>query len=495
MFPKGLIRDFQRIRIEAEKCARKRLTRRNEIILIDIYNYLAYDYMLNSKQIEILMGLEIDIEIQHSFEIPETTRLIKKLLSNNEKVVFISDMYLPFDVIKMMLEKADSGFSKIPLYVSCECNATKSSGELFKYVAKKENIDYTQWIHIGDNRHSDIAVPQKYGIDTILVEYTSNDYLYRYLDAKFISNSIAHIYGGCSKIAKLYGDSRNFTVGACYGAPLLVGYAEWILDIALSNGISEIYFVSRDGFIPKRICDYIIKSRKYLINTKYIYGSRKAFANKDIEQQKLRELYIKRNIDVNQDKLLFVDSFGIGASIEEVSKFIKTYSECNVYSTHIKRTNYEFNDAYTVKCEFAKNIDVWDNIEIISSAPQGTCKGYCLDPDGNVVPVINDDMTNKILDFGYNDYIKGIDMFMDIYIRVLNISIKSRSSVLEVFKEYINIMNMFPPNNILNFLLDYPEKKQDYFFKLIRKNEIRIKKWKYIFKIIEKQKILNLLHC
>lgn len=36
------------------------------------------------------------------------------------------------------------------IFVSCESESTKRSGELFEKVEKSNNIDTSKWIHIGD---------------------------------------------------------------------------------------------------------------------------------------------------------------------------------------------------------------------------------------------------------------------------------------------------------------------------------------------------------
>ena len=53
-----------------------------------------------------------------------------------EKVVLISDMYLPADFIRKMLAKADPVLVSLPLFVSSEYGVQKVSTELFFEVYK-----------------------------------------------------------------------------------------------------------------------------------------------------------------------------------------------------------------------------------------------------------------------------------------------------------------------------------------------------------------------
>lgn len=466
---------------------------KNEITLRDIYDWIAGNYLLTEMQIKELMALEEDIELEYSFPIKAVVDEIKELLSKGKKVIFISDMYLSYDAIRRMLIKADKDFAKIPLYVSSYYNATKRKGDLFKIVAAKENVKYCNWLHAGDNFTSDVNVPKSLGIKTKHINYISNDALMRYFDFQLRNNIFSHIYGGCTKIALMCKNSRNYNIGCKYGAPILLGYSEWILDLALRKHIKEIYFVARDGYIVKRICDLIIKDRGYQLSTKYFYGSRKAFNNKEPQQVDLIKKYIIQEIDLKQPMILFVDLFGTGNSIEEIAKKIQEVSDGNVCSAYIKRGGCNYNYNIAIKCEYASRIDIYDNIEIFSSAPEGSCQGYLSDDNGKIKPLCDNEMTKKMLDYGYQDYIDGIDKFIDIYLRLPYNADYRYCSTLDVLEEYIEKINFFPSNELIQFLVEYPEKKQGIIFKNIRKIELKIKQYKYLIRLIEKRKIFNLI--
>lgn len=68
-------------------------------------------------------------------------------------------------------------------------------------------------------------------------------------------------------------------VTAYVTAPVLFCYVNYILDSVKKENISKIYFLSRDGYILKKIADIIIKSRKLDIDTAYLYVSRYSLRN------------------------------------------------------------------------------------------------------------------------------------------------------------------------------------------------------------------------
>lgn len=65
-----------------------------------------------------------------------------------------------------MLNKHGIEYKK--LYLSNEVKASKSNGSMFKLITN----DYSgaKILHIGDNMHSDIQMPKRFGIDTMRVE-------------------------------------------------------------------------------------------------------------------------------------------------------------------------------------------------------------------------------------------------------------------------------------------------------------------------------------
>lgn len=47
------------------------------------------------------------------------------------------------------------------IYVSCTSGKTKQDGSLFDLVAQENNINFHNWEHWGDNKHSDYLIPKR----------------------------------------------------------------------------------------------------------------------------------------------------------------------------------------------------------------------------------------------------------------------------------------------------------------------------------------------
>lgn len=65
-------------------------------------------------------------------------------------------------------------------------------------------------------------------------------------------------------------------ISACVIGPVLTGYVLWVLRSAEKAGIRRLYFLSRDGFIMKRIADIFCVAYGLNLETRYLYCSRYA---------------------------------------------------------------------------------------------------------------------------------------------------------------------------------------------------------------------------
>ena len=76
-------------------------------------------------------------------------------------------MYLPKEVILKMLNKVDPKLTELPLYLSSEIGDQKSTSLLYLDIFEDLDYDYSEWIHFGDNRHTDFNIPKKLNIKPI----------------------------------------------------------------------------------------------------------------------------------------------------------------------------------------------------------------------------------------------------------------------------------------------------------------------------------------
>ena len=225
--------------------------------------------------------VKLEMATEHSMLKPvrATKQLIDKLrIKNGCNIVFLTDMYLPSNFIRMVL--TDNGLYKEgdKLVVSGEKGVWKYDGTMFHYVKEAEGITYRHWHHWGDNHHSDYIVPRRLGIHAHLLRY---DYLY--FEQKWqdiictASYQYPSILAGVSRAIRLSVGTieyqNNFVSDIT--APFITSWICTILNDAQHRNIERIYFCARDMHshyhIAKVLSPYFPD-----IEPKYIFISRKS---------------------------------------------------------------------------------------------------------------------------------------------------------------------------------------------------------------------------
>lgn len=160
---------FTNIRITAEQRARERkhLTSPSweDVTLAEIYAEVTELCPAMVPYLEKIKAKEIELEIRYCNTRETGKELLKCALAHGKRVICTSDMYLPVEVIRDILHK--NGYDEIQkIYLSCEVGLTKSTGQLYRYVLKEENLIKLPEaiVHIGDNWNSDVEKAQCYGI-------------------------------------------------------------------------------------------------------------------------------------------------------------------------------------------------------------------------------------------------------------------------------------------------------------------------------------------
>lgn len=372
-FPEIVKQNFFIIRQEAENFIRtnkKLMYDEQDIKFEDIYKIIKNNYNLNETQINTLMNLELNTEIKNIIPIQKNINTLKELIFKNNRVVLISDMYHSEKTIRVFLSHIDPIFENIKIYVSSEYNKTKTSSDLYNYVKEQENVEYENWTHYGDNNYSDIKMANFLGIKTV---YTPKNDLKGYEESLLLNNEISesNFYSqmlvGTAKLTRTLSDYNDkiFDFGCSYSGPLLYNYVQWIIEQSLSRGIKTLYFIARDGYIPKLIADEIIKLKNLDLKTKYIYGSRAAWK---IPSKNTVETYINWILD--EFRGLFSIEFlamRFNMSPQELENFIGTtkYSKKRLRTKNID----EIKNILLENQEF-KNRLIKDNYEKIQLAKE-----------------------------------------------------------------------------------------------------------------------------
>lgn len=267
--------EFVLERIDAEKRARDK-KESGEVTLEQIYEEAKFEALTDCSKEEI-KKLEINLEIDLSSGVKEIREKVDSLRKKG-LIIFISDMYLPREVIEKILIKNDFLREKDYLFISHETGFSKNNGSLYRYVQEQLKISKFNWIHFGDNRYADIRQARRFGIKAKKIIHKYSFYENLLIESAIdIDSYKAQCLASISKAIRLQLSSNPKTLfGADFVAPIFSLFTLSILEDAKRNNIKKLYFLSRDCLIPYNIaCEFIKANPEYKnIECHYLYLSR-----------------------------------------------------------------------------------------------------------------------------------------------------------------------------------------------------------------------------
>ncbi|BAZ22460.1 hypothetical protein NIES4073_33430 [Kalymmatonema gypsitolerans NIES-4073] len=271
------------IRMEAERIARE-IEPYYEVTLEEIYAQLARSLNWSNDEAQKAKQKELEIELLSLRPVPATQKKIQSLYQDNQRIIYISDMYLPEEVIRNFLKENKVWTPGSTLYVSSEVRINKGTGKLFQHCLAQESIQPSQLYHVGDNLHADVEVPKKLGIPC---ESFTQAHLNRYegqiADTTQLPLKFRSLLAGASRLTRLQFQETShhkqviWNTTASVIAPMLFGFVYWCLVEAQKRGIQRLYFVARDGQILQKIAQVMSQNWGFTIDCRYFYGSRQAW--------------------------------------------------------------------------------------------------------------------------------------------------------------------------------------------------------------------------
>lgn len=287
----GVAEDFARVRLNAEVITRE-LSEKGEITLEDIYANIQAYYELSEQITKVLLQAEIEMEVGLIQPRPFGQKCWEIAVSSGKRIYLISDMYLSAEVLERMLRKAGyQGYEK--LFLSSDYLLRKKEGGLFDAALKEIKLQPSQVLHVGDNKVADVEQAQARGMKTFR--------LLRAVDRLRLNDHYKLIYPprlGAGELARsaIVGLTANALFDAPGGAheknshfqgnphhlgyaglgPLLTGFMLWLGRQAKRDGITRLYFLSREGWILKHVYDALNAHDGSAVPSTYLYASRRA---------------------------------------------------------------------------------------------------------------------------------------------------------------------------------------------------------------------------
>ena len=282
-FPEFFSSNYVKVRMDAESNVRERVKKTIgdfEISFDDIFNRIKSVYSLSDDQIVSLKQWEIESELSNVVPVEKNVAYAEELISENQTVVLISDMYLPEEIIRKMLGIVSKKLENSTIFLSSTLKVQKTTQKLYLSVYRAlAPFRFTEWHHFGDNRFADSSAASNLGIIPHIHDIPDFNSFEEGL-VEFCKSYDAYLVAGLIARTRFYSNFSNKEYYSYAHLSLcLIPYIAWVVNHALSKGIETLYFISRDGFFLKKIADAYI-NKKQLTNslkTKYIYGSRRVW--------------------------------------------------------------------------------------------------------------------------------------------------------------------------------------------------------------------------
>lgn len=254
---KRKVQNFKEARVAAEKEARKTFRKSfgRETSIEEIYSILR-------KKIEIppdLLQYELRTELDFLYPNPDALVAISLARNMGKRVIAVSDMYLPSEIIDQLLKA--KGIFVDAVYSSCdfrEKDVGKYNSKMYQCICENENVMPESILHIGDNYKSDFRNALAVGVKAIHSHklnrflLSESPSLARLMRIKSSSTS-GIVLGVISKgIFLSNGISHAERFGYQIAGPLLAGFIKFILDRSREKNISQLLLLARDGVIVEK---------------------------------------------------------------------------------------------------------------------------------------------------------------------------------------------------------------------------------------------------
>ncbi|HVS96779.1 MAG TPA: rhamnan synthesis F family protein [Puia sp.] len=259
--------DFRKLRIEADRWQRQRLSEGSDVTFGDIYERIAAVLQLSDPQRERLMELELQLESRFMRARSAVVDVMNYAYALGKQVILTSDMYLDKAIVVRLLD-ALGIVAYHRIYLSSDIGKRKDARTMFPHILQAEDVRPAAMLHVGDNEHSDIQIAGDLGIGTFHVMRPIDLFRQTPLGRSGFPGPGLSLFARVSfglMLTRLYNDPfpadgtaapgdadlRNF--GYWYFGPTLLSFIRWVAERSADYGTDTLYFLARDGDVLIRI--------------------------------------------------------------------------------------------------------------------------------------------------------------------------------------------------------------------------------------------------
>lgn len=296
-----VLASFTHDRIQAESEARERLEKtiggEGEVNFAEIYDRYEEITDCGPDLRRLLETKELELERAFLFASDSGLKIFHEMKQSAERLAFISDMYLPSDWLRTMLEeKGFEGASELPIFVSGEHRKSKHRGTLYHEVARSLGVTPSAaWLHIGDNPHSDIEKARQHSISTRFADWAKVDNRRVVTDSpqrEYLIRSIVD-FVDLPQSRHFLPDDEYASIGYKVFGPLIFGFMMWVIARTKEAKLDRLAFIARDGWLPHQLFQ-TLKNQAGLSNvsSSYVHFSRRAGLQLGLKEWDVDQLWM-----------------------------------------------------------------------------------------------------------------------------------------------------------------------------------------------------------
>jgi predicted HAD superfamily hydrolase len=135
----------------------------------DVMKLLSHRLVGDESLVPVLLDAEIDYESSKLVANHALLRVAEEFRSAGGKVVLVSDMYLPANLISAISKRVSSAIPAATdrLFSSADELYSKRSGRIFEVVAQAMGVAPSRFLHVGDSFMGDVEMPRNSGWDAL----------------------------------------------------------------------------------------------------------------------------------------------------------------------------------------------------------------------------------------------------------------------------------------------------------------------------------------
>ncbi len=245
---------------------------RQETTLSEIWDEMSW---LIDEERDEAARIELETERDVLFPNDEICRDIAARRAKGDRIVFISDMYMPESFLQSVLTVHGIMQADDRIFVSSTHRKTKHGGDLFRHVIDELGGEPARFRMTGDNRHSDFRMPRSLGLKAR--RYTGHrlsNYEKRLKNIPGLRQFPRSILVGSVRSGRSRHGQRSSRLVTDFLGPASLLWAIWAIRRAEESGTERLFFMARDGFLPWLSAKSLHDAGFTRIVPRYLYASR-----------------------------------------------------------------------------------------------------------------------------------------------------------------------------------------------------------------------------